>query len=190
MDERDAPIRQPSLLSRRRTVGHWVLRPVQRRLHVHLGADGAGAGADVASARTRAGCTPSGSARRRLAPTRPPPSDALPPRRVPAQCSPGAPSPTTIPSKSLTQAAPDQSAGAQCTRRSSQATPGQPFRRFSGPPWAVSSGRNALHRSGAELNELVMGSSRPGRRPVTSRGSQMLPSGSFERRKGAGALGM
>src|SRR5579864_7163533 len=35
-DQRDAPIRQPFLLSRIRIVGHHVVPPVQCRLHVHL----------------------------------------------------------------------------------------------------------------------------------------------------------
>ena len=47
-DQRDAPIRQPFLLSRIRIAGHHVVPPVQRRLHVHLGA-----GADVAGALDR-----------------------------------------------------------------------------------------------------------------------------------------
>ena len=44
-DESDAPVRQPSFLARIRIVGDHVVPPVQRRLHVHLGA-----GADVAGA--------------------------------------------------------------------------------------------------------------------------------------------
>ena len=47
-DQSDAPIRQPFLLSRIRIAGHHVVPPVQRRLHVHLGA-----GADVAGALDR-----------------------------------------------------------------------------------------------------------------------------------------
>ena len=47
-DQFDAPIRQPFLLSRIRIVGHHVVAPVERRLHIHLGT-----GVDVAGALDR-----------------------------------------------------------------------------------------------------------------------------------------
>ncbi len=48
--------------------------------------------------------------------------------------------------------------------------------RFSCSPWAAAARRKALARSPAELNEVTSGSTRPGKRSVTSCSSQLLPS--------------
>ena len=175
-----APICQPFFLSRIGIAGHHVVPPVERRLHVHLSA-----GADVAGALDRLPRTQEGLGRDArpvgaLAADQLPLDDGDPEpsgRNGSGACSPGAPPPSTITSKSLIRKVLARSVRHMYWAYQSGQS-GWPGRRASRAQRERLDGRRTARQIAAELNGSSVGSTGPGGGSVTSWSSQPLPSGS------------